>query len=170
MEKKITLGSLNQTKKNAVQAVFKDNKVIVLDLPSGVSKQPMTDIETRAGAINRARHAGSVDNDVIGIGLEGGVMIVEGELYLCNWGALITSDKQIFTAAGARIKLPDQFKAALALGKELSEIMDNYTNKQDIRNHEGAIGVFTNNEISRTDLFIHIVNMLKGQMNYQLGF
>lgn len=168
MSRSIILASLNKTKQKAVVTVFNDYHIKTLDLPSDVGTQPMTDLETRTGAINRAKHAWAIDTDVIGIGLEGGIMIVEDELYLCNWGALITSDKQIITAAGARIRLPNQFKAEFAKGKELSEIMNVFTSKEDIRNQEGAIGIFTNNEISRTDLFIHIVKMLKGQMDYQL--
>ena len=36
-------------------------------------------------------------------------MKTEHGLFMCNWGALATSDGKIFVAGGARITLPDDF-------------------------------------------------------------
>lgn len=163
---KIIVGSENKTKLAAVETVFPNMSVITHKVPSDVSAQPMTDEETRQGAVNRARYAQATIPGSIGIGLEGGIMDLEGEVFLCNWGALVTAEQEVITAAGARIKLPNSFHAALAKGKELSDIMEEFTQKADIRNKEGAIGIFTNNEVTRTALFIHLVTLLKGQYAY----
>lgn len=163
---KIVVGSLNQTKIKAVQAVFKEADVLAKAVPSGVRRQPIGDEETLQGAINRARY--SIENYPydIGIGLEGGVLFLGEGLYLCNWGALIMSNGKVFTAGGARILLPNEFKTRIENGVELSDVMDEYTKKKGIRHHEGAIGIFTNRRVLRHEMFTHIVTLLKGQMEY----
>ena len=126
----IVIASLNKTKVKAVAAVFQDCEVIPKSLPSDVSDQPIGDEETRKGAINRAKHAAALAENSIGIGLEGGVMFVDHELYLCNWGALVDQHKHVFTASGARIRLPDDFQKDLLNGVELSVLMDAFTKKK----------------------------------------
>lgn len=162
----IVVGSQNKTKITAVKHVFPDAAIYPKHVPSDVSEQPIGDEETRLGAINRANHAQSSKPGSIGIGLEGGVMYVAEQLYLCNWGALQTSDGTIFTAAGARITLPEMFKEKIDKGMELSDMMDAYTKQTDIRNHEGAIGIFTSNLIDRSALFVHVATLLRGQFMY----
>lgn len=163
---KIVVGSLNQTKVNAVTALFKDAHVLSETVPSYVSAQPIGDEETKDGAMNRAQNAANLYPGSYGIGLEGGVMFLQEKLYLCNWGALATPQGKIYTASGARIQLPDEFIEPLTNGKELSEVMDDFTQKQGIRHHEGAIGIFTNGEILRHEMFSHVVALLKGQLAY----
>jgi len=161
----IVLGSLNKAKQKAVEACFPNENIIVKSVDSGVSKQPQSDYETREGAIHRAQLAQKLHPNSIGIGLEGGVMFIDEEPYLCNWGALVT-ENSVFTAAGARIKLPNTFTSKLEKGLELSDIMDEYVNKKHIRHHEGAIGIFTNGQIIRSVMFEHVIKLLKGQMEY----
>lgn len=162
----IVIGSKNIAKIKAVQSVFQTETIISLQVPSHVSPQPFSDKETRLGAMNRALECANLYPDSYCIGLEGGVMYVEKDLFLCNWGAFITPNKQIFTASGARIKLPDYIKADLISGKELGEVMGQFTKNEDVRHKEGAIGVFTNNEITRESMFAHVIHLLKGQWLY----
>jgi inosine/xanthosine triphosphatase len=133
---------------------------------SGVANQPFSDEETRLGAINRATHCAQSKAGVIGIGLEGGVMYIDSQLFLCNWGALVTEENQVYTASGARILLPLEIESQLKMGHELGDVMDLYTKKKEIRSNEGAIGIFTNNQISRQVMFVHIVQLLRGQWEY----
>lgn len=162
----IIIGSKNPTKIKAIETVFLDYEVISLDVPSKVSAQPFSDKETMLGAINRAKECKKSSPQSIGIGLEGGVMYIEDRLYLCNWGALVTPEEDIYTASGARICLPKEIETQLKAGFELGELMDHYAEKESVRNHEGAIGIFTNNCVDRKDLFIHIAKLLKGQWEY----
>lgn len=163
---KIMIGSQNPTKWKAVQEVFKGYEIGTKDVPSLVSSQPFSDDETREGAINRALKCAGSSSDAIGIGLEGGVMYIHDQLYLCNWGALVMPDKEMYTASGARIVLPPDIAVQLEKGTELGEIMDIYTRKQAVRNKEGAIGVFTNDAVSRKELFVQVVTLLRGQWEY----
>jgi len=163
---KIIIGSQNPTKWKAVQDIFAEHQIDTKDVPSLVSPQPFSDEETREGAINRALQCAQASPEAIGLGLEGGVMHVHDQLYLCNWGALVTPDKKVYTASGARVVLPPDIEAQLKKGNELGDMMDSYAHKQAVRNNEGAIGIFTNDLISRKDMFIHAVRLLRGQWEY----
>lgn len=163
---KIIIGSTNPAKIGAVQNVFLDQKVVPIDVPSHVSAQPFSDMETKEGALNRAKECAKLHPESIGIGLEGGVMCIVNELFLCNWGALVTPNEQAFTASGARIMLPPEIGEQLKKGTELGDLMDYYAKKKDVRKKEGAIGIFTNSLVSRQEMFIHIVKLLKGQLEY----
>lgn len=161
----IIVGSKNPTKVKAVEEIFPEARVIPLDVPSDVSPQPFSDEETIKGAINRAKHCHDSSSNEIGIGLEGGVMYVGNDLYLCNWGALMI-ENHVFTASGARILLPKEFDQKLKQGMELGDIMDDYSKRKEVRNNEGAIGIFTSDLISRKEMFSHVVKLLRGQWKY----
>lgn len=161
----VVVGSQNKAKVKAVKSVFSDYEVKALSALSNVSKQPLTNEETRQGAINRAYYCFKEKPHALCIGLEGGVTIIADELYLCSWGALVVGDK-LFTAGGTNIALPSEFRKPLQNGIELSELMESYTKLRNVRHNEGAIGIFTNKIISRSELFAHIVMMLKGQAQF----
>ncbi|MFA1642392.1 DUF84 family protein [Chryseomicrobium imtechense] len=162
-----TIGTQNKAKIQAVKNACEKAGVIFDFQPfpaeSDVAAQPISDEETRRGAINRATHALRETESEIAIGLEGGVKWIEGTLYLCNWGALVTKDGETFTAMGAGLPLPEEIAEGIRAGQELGPLMDLYTNKQNIRHNEGAIGVFTNGLIDRSAMFEHIVLQLIGQ-------
>lgn len=161
---KIIVGSKNPTKVKAVQEVFHESEVHSLDVPSLVSPQPFSDEETMQGAINRARQCAEIGE--FGIGLEGGLMSICEQLYLCNWGALVTPRDEVYTAGGARILLPPAIGERLEGDRELGEVMEDYAKKNGVSRREGAIGILTNNYISRKEMFVHIVQLLKGQWEY----
>ncbi|MDX8047477.1 DUF84 family protein [Gracilibacillus sp. S3-1-1] len=162
---KIIVGSHNQAKLHAVQQTFTDAIVLARDVESEVAAQPKSDDETMHGAINRARSSRNLENNSYGIGLEGGVMQLGEQVYLCNWGALVTPEEQLFVASGARIPLPDEVAQQLAK-RELGDVMREWTQINDIRHHQGAIGIFTDTYISRQTMFAHVVELLAGQLSY----
>ncbi|ANU25773.1 DUF84 family protein [Planococcus versutus] len=159
------IASKNPAKINAVSSVLKNIEwsvdLAAVDSDSEVSAQPFSQQETRQGAINRSKNA--LGNFDIAIGLEGGVYELEGMLYLCNWGALATQEGQLYTAAGAQIPLPEEIAIELRAGIELGSIMDDYANESGIRQHKGAVGVFTSGLVNRGEMFSHIVKLLIGQ-------
>ncbi|KIL46376.1 DUF84 family protein [Jeotgalibacillus campisalis] len=138
---------------------------------SEVSEQPLGDEETMAGAVNRASNALlSSPHAQIGIGLEGGVIETSHGLFLCNWGAL--KDKNMnapIFAGGARILLPNAVADELRAGKELGPVMESFSQRKDIRQQEGAIGIFTNGRMTRAEMFSHIVALLYGQWEIKSG-
>ncbi|WLV23824.1 DUF84 family protein [Aciduricibacillus chroicocephali] len=161
----ILIGSKNPAKVEAVKAIFEEAHVSGISVPSDVSAQPFTDEETKQGAVNRARRCAE-NGTQIGIGLEGGVMLIGDTMYLCNWGALALPDGRIFTASGARIPLPEEIKTALEQGEELGDVMERFAHKKDVRSNEGAIGIFTKNRVSRKAMFEHVLILLRGQLEF----
>ncbi|MBG9589977.1 DUF84 family protein [Cytobacillus firmus] len=166
---KIIIGSKNPAKISAVQAAFSDYEADIMseDVPSGVNDQPFSDEETIKGAINRAFGALEISGGQIGIGLEGGVQKTEYGLFLCNWGALAEKEKPPIIAGGARIPLPDAVAERLSAGEELGPVMDDYAQIENIRKNEGAVGIFTNGQIDRAAMFLHVMKLLIGQYEYR---
>lgn len=164
------IGSMNQAKVEAVQKVVKEHYphavVRAVHSDSEVSAQPIGDTETLQGAINRAKSVRKNASNAIGIGLEGGVRRLDGVLYICNWGALETPEGQLITAGGAQIPLPADIAKEIENGKELGPVIDTYFNKSQLRQQEGAMGMFTAGAITRVELFTHILQLLMGQLTY----
>ncbi|QGH35364.1 DUF84 family protein [Gracilibacillus salitolerans] len=163
---KIVIGSYNKAKVKAVQRIFVDATIRSADVASGVHAQPKSDMETMQGAINRAKASKQTEGHCYGIGLEGGIMQINSQVFLCNWGALVTPDDHLYIASGARIPLPDEIAKPLLNGQELGEMMREWTKINDIRHHQGAIGIFTDSHVSREDMFTHVVKLLAGQAHY----
>lgn len=169
MMKTIGIGSKNPAKIKAVKRLCDPLgfEVLAVDVPSGVSDMPMSDEETKQGAIHRAKAVLDVSQADFGVGLEGGVMDIGGSMYLCNWGAFAHRDGHIYTASGARIVLEEALAEGVRSGKELGDVIDAYTSKKDVRKGEGTIGIMTNGRITRDDMFFHVMEALIGQYEYQ---
>ncbi|TDL35460.1 DUF84 family protein [Jeotgalibacillus sp. S-D1] len=170
----IAIGTENKAKLSAVEQAFKhlaaysSIKFEGISAPSLVSEQPFDDEETLLGAINRASFAQQSINASIGIGLEGGVVETSNGLYICNWGALCDPLlPEPITAGGARLRLPDQVAEQLREGRELGPVMEEFSQKKEIRQREGAVGLFTNERVTRAAMFSHIVTLLIGQWEYK---
>lgn len=88
---------------------------------------------------------------------------------LCNWGALAARGMEPIVAGGARIPLPEEIAVQLLNGAELGPVMDEYAKKQNVRKNEGAVGIFTNGQINRSEMFAHVMKLLAGQYEYQIG-
>lgn len=170
---KIAVGTKNKAKVGAVEAIvreyFPEATIESIEVSSDVSVQPFSNEETRQGAINRARNTMLQTNADFTFGLEGGVDEIAGEMYCCNWGAVTMKDGTVISSSGAQFALPDIIAQQLRVGKELGPVMDVYTNSENIRQHQGAIGIFTNNLIDRKEMFEHIVRLLVGQLLFKLN-
>lgn len=164
---KAYLGSKNIVKVNATKEVLSEYgyEVIGLEVDSQVGAQPKNDEDTMTGAYNRAM---ALPKDGLRIGLEAGVELLHGDLYLTNFGVLIDEENNIFRAGGTRIVLPVEIKKMIfEQDFELSDAMEAYFNTLDIKHKEGAIGYFTKNLVVRKDIFTHIVKLLYGQYLYK---
>ncbi|MFA7436298.1 MAG: DUF84 family protein, partial [Bacilli bacterium] len=118
---KCYLGSQNIVKLAAVEEVLSDYEVIGLKVDSGVGSQPLSDLETIRGALNRAN---ALPKDGLRIGLEAGVEIHNNILFLVNWGVLIDTDDNIYYAGGTRIPMDSFIKDKLFIEKkELADVM-----------------------------------------------
>ncbi len=165
---RIGVGSLNPVKINAVKAHFQ-HEVEGVSVPSGVSEQPWGDEETLSGAKQRAEAAMKKAQANIGIGLEGGVQLVAGRLYVCNWGALVDHEGVEIVAGGARFPLPEEMRKNLEEGGELGPLISEYAGRLEVNKKEGAIGIFTDGAVTRTDMYEQIVALLIGQYHFYLN-
>jgi inosine/xanthosine triphosphatase len=125
---------------------------------SGVSSMPLSVQEIRRGACNRALEAkrlveaetGLVD---FAIGLEGGFFILSAEdkehIHLQTWAYVHHEGKGYY---GSSMSMPVPAAVArevLENKKELGEVIDHFAGRQDVRNQDGAFGVFSLGLLSR---------------------
>jgi inosine/xanthosine triphosphatase len=160
--KKIVLASRNPVKaqatRDAFQRMFPDDKFDIesVDVPSGVSSQPITDEETLIGALNRARNAQSILPVAdFWVGIEGGVENGEdGSVQAFAWMVVCSGD-QVGKGRTGSFFLPPQVVQLIQQGKELGEADDIVFGRVNSKQDEGAVGILTDNVIDRKRLYEH---------------
>lgn len=148
----VAVGSENPVKVDAVRRSLADTAVTAVDVDSGVPEQPRGRNETVSGAQNRAEAALAATDAALGVGIEGGVtdqQRPEG-LWLIMWAA-VTDGTRTEYGGGPSIRLPDAVAQRVREGGELGPVLDDLLDRADIGEHEGAIGVFTDGRVTRTD-------------------
>lgn len=159
---KMVVGSQNPVKIAAADAVLHrvfddDVQVDALAVDSGVSAQPWGDAETQRGAINRARAVLRKTDVAWGIGFEGGLLEVDGEVYTSAWCAVAREDGALGVAGGENLLLPPRVVAELRAGKELGRAVDAVTGEHNTKQKGGAIGAFTGGCLSRQRAYEHLL-------------
>ncbi len=153
--KKVIIASLNPAKINAVKSAFEaafpnlDFHFEGTSVPSEVSDQPMTNEETKAGALNRVRNAKSAieDGDYY-VGLEAGI---EGNVTFA-W-MIIESQTQRGESRSASLMLPPEVLAKLKHTNELGDVMDEVFGTDNIKQKGGAIGLLTQHQLTRSSVY-----------------
>ncbi len=178
----ILVGSTNPVKVNAATIAASETwpevQVQGFAVDSGVKEQPMSDEETKQGAMNRAKkvltRAGkfnkriknkmdSSQQQILGMGLEGGVLIDNNDqMWTTVWGAVIDQDEQIYFSNGARIKVPALVAQEILNGGEMGPIIADYLNQPGLKTREGLIGVVTKNFVDRTEEYAAIAKLALG--------
>ncbi len=189
----IFVGSTNPVKVNAVkQAVIKhwpDLAVTGFEVNSQIPAQPIGDDQTRLGAQNRARLALEFglalessltdttkhnQSTYLGIGLEGGVVEYDGQLWSTVWGCVtdgslidnqpktLPTQLRFFEANGARFILPEKIAQAIRDGEELGPLMSRLHDGADVKRTSGAIGILTDNFVDRTEEYSAIIKLAVG--------
>ncbi len=154
---KVTVGSTNEAKLKAVlagvQAYWPNATVDGATVISGVPDQPIGLEQTMLGALNRARAAKASGSD-LGVGLEGGVMKLNGQWLLFGVAAVTDGTREsVVPTVGA--PLPRQWGQAMLAGGELRPHVIAAGFKY---NHEtGMYGVLTNDTIKRDEVFAQAV-------------
>lgn len=176
---KVVVGSKNPVKVMAVEEVFKkywpECEVRGVEVNSGVSAQPMSELETMKGARQRADLAIKTDvNAQYGVGIEGGVCEVEGKMFECAWACIVRavptaqlsqagqmpkSGKQGYDeglGGGLYFELPEKIASKIRAGGELGPIMEEIM-KFDVKRTNGAIGVLSKDQLDRKSAYVQIV-------------
>lgn len=153
--KTVIVASLNPAKINAVKSAFND---IFPDQPfhfqgvsvaSGVAAQPMSDHETKQGAMNRVHNAEQAYSDAdYYVGLEAG--IENGMTFA--W-MIIKSGQHYGESRSASLLLPPKVAEQLTADNELGHVMDEVFATENIKQKGGAIGLLTRHHLTRSSVY-----------------
>lgn len=155
----IAVGSTNPAKikaaKLVVKKIFPKAKVEAVDVSSGVSSQPKTDEESIKGAINRAKKALKNTNADYGIGMEGGLNKIGKNHFESGWIAVVDKKGNIGLGSSARWQVSGKISKALLEGKELAEVVNTMTGREDVHTKEGIMGLITSGHLPRHIAYTH---------------
>jgi inosine/xanthosine triphosphatase len=159
---KVIVASENPVKINAIRAAFAEmfpdelfdfGGVTVL---SGVSDQPRDDEETLRGAMNRlaAVEAAAPDADYWAA-IEGGVEDKGGEMEVFAWIVVKDTKGRVGKGRAGTFFVPPRVAALIRGGMELGHANDAVFNKKNSKQGAGAVGLLTDDLITRTTYYIH---------------
>lgn len=145
----------------AFRAMFPDEawEISGVSVPSGVSDQPMTEDETRQGANNRALHAQrSFPEADFWVGIEGGIADDGKEMSAFAWMAILHKGR-MGEARTASFMLPHKIAELVRMGDELGLADDKVFGVSNSKQENGAIGLLSNNVITRETLYTPAIVM-----------
>lgn len=155
MKNKVIVSSLNPAKIEAVKAAFSQAFPSIyycfegISVDSGVPDQPMSCIETKQGAINRVNNAKAQSPDAsFYVGLEAGIEKNSTFAWM-----IIDNGEKVGESRSSSLPLPPAVITAVNQGKELGDVMDEQFNTDNIKQKGGAIGLLTNNLLTRSSVY-----------------
>jgi len=155
---KVLIGSKNPTKVAAVSSAFKKVFPGVLisfvktSAPSGVSNQPIGDVETKKGCINRLNHICKKEPAEFYISIEGGVSFEKESLFAFAW-VFVKSKNKLSKSKTGMFMLPKEIETLIKEGKELGVADDIVFNRKNSKLKDGAVGILTGGVITRKSYY-----------------
>jgi len=156
---KIAIGSTNPVKIEATKKAFKKvwpNKkwqVVGLEIPSGVSSQPMTDAESIKGATNRAKGALKANKADFAVGIEGGLQEFQGNWFDSGWVVIINKSGVVGIGSSIRMETPAIIIKKVKAGGEVGLIDNEIFKTKDSKKGIGHFGLMTDGAITRIDCY-----------------
>ena len=157
---KVVVASLNPVKVEAVKEAFRvqfpgiETELIPLSVSSGVRDQPMSDDETRRGAVNRVAGAKAVHPDAdFWVGLEGGLDFFDDRLMAFAWMVIAASDDRVSETRSVTLPLPPEVQALVSDGLELGEANDRVFSTLNSKQGGGAFGLLTDGLMTREGIY-----------------
>lgn len=161
----LVVASLNPVKVQCVRTGFEKMfprtafEIRGVDVPSGVSVQPVTDAETLLGAQNRAAAArGLTPHADYWFGVEGGIADDGRQMEAFAWVVALSGNRVGKARTGA-FYLPPEVAALVRQGIELGEADDIVFGRSNSKQKNGAIGLLTADAIDRAGYYEHAVIM-----------
>jgi len=155
----VIVGSQNPIKinaaKTAIATMYPESDLYCrgIHAPSLVADQPMTEEETRIGAINRIAYCKKHTQADFYIAIEGGVEYFEYGPATFAYVVIATNQKQSI-GRSSNLPLPVVVYQSLQQGEELGDVMDRLFNTNNIKQKGGAIALLTNNKVTRESDYI----------------
>ncbi len=163
MRKKVLVASKNPVKLEAVKTGFSrmfpsmELEFLNASVPSHVEDQPMDNEATFKGALNRANNAKSAFADAdFWVGVEGGIERAGDEMAAFAWIVILSAEKSGKARTGSFF-LPEKVRELIDAGKELGEADDIVFGHSNSKQTNGAVGILTQNCITRTTLYSEAV-------------
>lgn len=157
---KIAVGSTNPVKIEATRQAFttvwprKKWEVVGLEIPSGISLQPKSDLESIKGATNRAKGALKQAKSDYGVGIEGGISKINGIWFDTAWIVILDNKGKQGIGSTINMPTPPSFVKMVEKGKEIGEIDDEVFKRQNSKHQEGHFGLMTKNALTRKSAYI----------------
>ncbi|MDG3087186.1 inosine/xanthosine triphosphatase [Vibrio hannami] len=152
---KVIVTSLNPAKIKAVESAFGEvfpEQVFDFEgvsVPSEVPDQPISNEETKQGALNRVKNAkAQIQEADFYVGIEAGN---EGDITFA-WMVIESQDKR-GESRSASLMLPPVVIEKLREGKELGDAMDEVYSTENIKQKGGAIGLLTSHLLTRSSVY-----------------
>uniref|UniRef100_UPI00321750B8 inosine/xanthosine triphosphatase n=1 Tax=uncultured Draconibacterium sp. TaxID=1573823 RepID=UPI00321750B8 len=141
------------------ESCFEDVEVQGVFIESGVADQPISDAETLKGARNRSERARSLyANADYWVGIEGGIEKNDSGIEAFAWIVIMgknTSGESRTTS----FQLPFRVVELIQQGYELGEANDILFKQENSKRKSGAVGILTNDRITRTELYKQAVQL-----------
>ena len=161
----VIVASTNPVKIEAVRLGFtawlngEAIEITGIDVPSGISDQPMSDEETYRGASNRVNSAMQAEPHAqYWAGIEGGVEELPGSGGMAAFAWIVVRSRtNAGSARSASFFLPESVSNLVRQGVELGVADDLIFSRVNSKQNNGAIGLLTNDRVTRTDLYSHAV-------------
>jgi len=169
----VAIGSIRPPKVEAVRTVIEqvaplleikpcNINYIAREVPSGVSTVPLSIHEIRRGAFNRALEVRRLIEEECGpvdfaVGLEGGLFILSGEnserVHLQSW-VYVEHNGEGHYGSSMSMPIPKSMAHAVIEQKQdLSDVVDRYAGRQNVRSHDGVFGFLSCGFLDRQRAF-----------------
>jgi len=124
-------------------------------VPSDVRPQPLSDVETLQGALNRVQHAAHlVPQADYWVGIEGGVEECQGSMEAFAW-IVISAPPLLGKSRTGTFHVPEEVAALVRQGQELAAAVEKVYQHTQVKSTTGAVGVLTEGVIDRVQLYEH---------------
>lgn len=156
--KRVVVASKNPVKINAAREGFErmfpndEFEVVGVEVASGVSDQPMSDEETKRGAMNRVENASMLEPAAdYWAAFEGGALEDEsGEFCVFAWMIVKSKEGKIGKGRTSVFFLPPAVSALMREGKELAEADSIVFGRENSKHKNGIVGLLTGDVVDRT--------------------
>ena len=161
---KILIGTTSEQKINIVKDVFNKNKggvcaVIPMQVESGIVEQPLDKETTIKGSVNRAKNAinkGHQDYD-IGLGLEGGLVLIDDLLHLICVASVVDKKLNIYTGISKDIPLQSIVSEKIKKGEQFCEAIREY--EKFLKNDQNITSALVTELICRKESFTEAIEI-----------
>lgn len=125
-----------------------------ISVPSGVPDQPISDVQTLEGALNRAGRASAAEPDGdFWVGIEGGIEDKGLEMEAFAWIVVKSKQGKVGKGRTGTFFLPHRIAELIREGKELGEADDIVFGRKNSKLENGAVGLLTQDVIHRTEYY-----------------